>query len=117
MDLIVILTRTSVHPPAVRYVMRAMVPVSRQAFYADASKTSAFPGISAADLADLRAGKFLEQIDTVDIGSLPLNDVAVQLQGAQQAFQDRVNEDGVLNPWKYFGTTWDGATWTMRGSD
>jgi hypothetical protein len=115
MDLIVILERTSVNPPAVRYVMRATVPAARQAYYADATKTSAFPGISGGDLADFRAGKFLEKTDTVDIGGLALNDVAAQLQAAQSVFQARVNEDGLFNPFKYYGTTWSGTAWTMRG--
>lgn len=115
MDTIVILERTSVNPPSVRFVLRATVPTSRQPFYADATKTSAFPGISAEDLADFRAGKFLERTSTFEIGSTPLEQVAVALQNMQTEFQDRVNEDGTFNPWKYWGTTFDGNTWTLRG--
>lgn len=116
MDYIVILDRTSTNPQAVRYVLRALVPTGRQSYFADAAKTSAFPGISAGDLADLRAGKFVERVGTFEIGSLPLNSVAVALQGMQQEFQARVTEDGAHNPWRYYGTTWDGTSWTMRGT-
>ena len=115
MDYIVILKRTSVNPQTVEFVLRANVPVARQTFYVDAAKTSAFPGISVGDLADLRAGLFIEKTDSVSTGTLTIAQVGAQLVLAQQAFQARVTADAEYNPYKFYGSTWDGTSWSLRG--
>lgn len=115
MDYIVILDRTSVSPQTIRFVMRANVPVARQSYFANAEKTSEFPGISAGDLADLRAGKFIERSDTVSTGTLTLAQIGSALVSAQQAFQAKVTADGEYNPYKFYGSSWDGTAWTLRG--
>lgn len=115
MDYIVILERSSVNPQTVQFVLRANVPVARQSYFANAEKTSAFPGIAAGDLADLRAGKFIEKTDSVSTGSLTITQVGVQLVAAQHAFQACVTADAEYNPYKFYGSTWDGTAWTLRG--
>ena len=115
MDYIVILERTSVNPQTVQFVLRANVPAGRQSYFANTEKTSAFPGISVGDLADLRAGVFIEKTDSVSTGSLTIAQVGTQLVAAQQAFQARVTADAEHNPYKFYGSTWDGTTWTVRG--
>ena len=115
MDLIVILERTSVSPTVLRYVLRATVPTARQVYYADATKVSAFPDTSPEDLAAFRAGAFLEQTSTFDVNGLTIAQIGTALVQAQQAFQADVTANGVYNPWKFYGSTWNGTSWTVRG--
>jgi len=115
MDYIVILERTSLNPQTVRFIMRADVPAARQPYFADPEKASAFPGISAGDLSALRAGEFIERTDTVSTGTLTIAQVGAALVAAQQAFQAAVTADGEYNPYRFYGSTWDGTAWTLRG--
>ena len=112
MDLIVILERTSMHPEVVQYVLRAAVPAARQSYYADPEKTSAYRDASVADLTALRAGQYLEHVDTMTVSNDPVPVLKSRLIGQQAAWQAAVTDDGVYNPFKYYGTRWDGATWT-----
>jgi len=115
MDYIVILERTSANPLTVRYLLRATVPTARQPYFADVAKTSAYTGISAGDLADLRAGKVIERTSTFTASGQTPAQIKAALVTAQAEFQARVNEDGEHNPFKYFGTAWNGTTWTTAG--
>ena len=115
MDIIVILERTSVTPTTLRYVLRATVPAARQPYFADAEKVSAFPGALADDTAAFRAGAFLERVSTFDVGTLTIAQIGTALAQAQQAFQADVNANGIYNPWRFYGSTWNGTTWTVRG--
>ena len=115
MDLIVILERTSMHPEVVQYVLRAAVPAARQSYYADPEKTSAYRDASVADLTALRAGQYLEQVDSLSVSNDTPAVIKARLIDQQQAFQNAVTNDGLYNPWKWYGTRWDGATWTNAG--
>ncbi len=117
MDYIVILERVSVNPTVVQYVLRADVPVARQTYFADATKTSAYKNASAQDLASLRAGEWLEIVDRIDITGASGAVIKALLVGKQQQFQAEVTADGAYNPWKYYGSVWNGTAWTMAGVD
>ena len=95
MDYIVILERTSADPVIVRYVLRATVPAARRPYFADATKTSVYLGASAQDLADLRAGVFIEQTRTGNLSGLSLAQIKARLQQEQVDYQASVNADGV----------------------
>lgn len=115
MQLIIVLERTSVNPTTIRYVLRATVPVARQPYYADATKTSAYKDADPADVAALRAGEVLERVSEVAVGGLTVAQIKTALEAAQAEFQARVNEDALYNPYKWYGTSWNGTTWTTAG--
>ena len=115
MQLIIILERTSADPLIVNYVLRATVPLARQPYFADATKESAYKDCTPADLAALRAGEILERTQTANLSGLSVAGIKARLQADQVAFQAEVNADGVQNPFKYYGSSWDGTTWTMTG--
>ena len=85
------------------------VPESRRAFYADPNKTSAVKGITAEELANLRAGVFVEQVASLN---KPLG--ATQEQAEMMligSFQRRQSEFEARNPYDRYGTYWDGEAW------
>ena len=99
-----------------RYALWADVPVGRQAFYADPTKTSAFKSASAAETTALQNGSVVESVRTlqVDKGSTGL-----QLQAALQAeWTAYQNEITAFNPWNRYGMFWagDGSSWTAGGA-
>lgn len=114
MQYIVVLERTRLHPPTIRYLLRADVPLARQPYYAKADAVSAYPDTPAADLTALRAGQVTERVDEVNVGALTVAQIQTALVGAQAAFQAVVNGQGA-NPWRYYGTSWNGTTWTVAG--
>jgi hypothetical protein len=114
MQLIVILERVA-PPLTIKYLLRAAVPAARQAFYADAAKISVFPGTPAGDLASIRAGEYIERVSQFELGGQTVAQIKVALMAAQAEFQARVTEDGIYNPWKFYGSYWDGTNWTTAG--
>lgn len=112
--LIVVLERTALTPVTLRYVVRANVPLARQSYFADANKTSFYKEAAAADLAALQAGQIVEQLQEDAVGGRTIAEIQALLIAAQQAFQTLVNSQ-TYNPYRYYGTTWDGAAWTVAG--
>lgn len=92
------------------------VPASRQQFYANPSATSQVTGLSAAELTAIQNGSVYEKVDTVTI---PNNgqSLAAMWPTIQTELQNRyaacVADLNAYNPWKRFGTYWDGSTWTV----
>ena len=114
MQYIVVLERTNLNPPTIRYLLRADVPVARQPYYADAEKVSAYLNTPAGDLTALRAGEVTERVDEVNVGTATVAQIQTHLVGAQAAFQAHVNSQA-SNPWRYYGTSWNGTAWTVAG--
>lgn len=98
-----------------RYVLWATVPVARVAAYADAAKTSAFKDVSAPELAALQAGQIAEKVDVFQ-APIGIGIAAIQaaLIVAFNTWQARVN---ATNSTQRYGTFWDGATWTVAGTN
>jgi hypothetical protein len=114
MQLIIILERTSVNPATVSYVLRATVPAARQVYFADPNKTSAYKDASVADITALRAGQILERVASDVITGKTVAQLKATLQQLQTDFQAEVNGQS-FNPWQYYGSSWDGTTWTVTG--
>ena len=112
---VVLLERTSVDPLIVNYVLRADVPAQRQPFFADPSAVSADKTISAEDLGRLRSGALDETARTGNFSGMTLAQIRTALQAEQAAFQAATTADGPMNQWKFYGTCWDGTTWTAKG--
>jgi hypothetical protein len=114
MQLIIILERTVLNPVTINYVLRATVPAARQEYYADESKTSAYKQASAEDIAALKAGRILEFTGSDVVGGHTIAEIKAALQAEQVAFQARVDSQA-MNPFRFYGTSWDGITWTTAG--
>lgn len=115
MDLIVILERTGVTPLELRYLLRAQVPVARRTYFADPNAVSAYKGASVADNDALKSGEYVEVVREHLFTGLNQAQIRSTLIEEQAAFQAKVTADSGWNPYKYYGTRWDGATWTAAG--
>ena len=92
------------------YVMWADVPVARQAFYVNATATSAYKSASAEELAALRDGSVIELRDT--LGSIASQTIP-QIQAALITRFNRFQADVTNNNYYVrYGTYWDGSAWT-----
>jgi hypothetical protein len=114
MQLIIILERTAIDPPTINYVLRATVPAARQSYFADATKTSAYKQATAEDIAALKVGQIVEKVCSDVVGLRTIPEMKTVLQAQQVAFQAEVNGQS-YNPWRFYGTSWDGTAWTTGG--
>lgn len=113
---VVILEKAAGGPVAYRYALWATInEATRQPFYANPQKTSAFKNIGAQDLADLRAGLFIEKVEVFSSAvTLTLAQVRQELETRHTAFQAEVDAH---NPWDRYGSNWNGTTWTNAGAN
>ena len=89
------------------------VPAARRAFYADASRTSAWKSANAQDLAALRDGSVTETVEPFQANDgMTLAQAQAALQARWQELQDQVTAH---NPWLRYGTTFDGTSWQAAG--
>lgn len=94
------------------YAMWADVPAARQVFYANAAKVSAWKDALPADNAALQSGAVVEQVRSTDFaGAENMPEVRTSLIATWNQFQNEINN---VNPWKRYGTTYDGA-WINGG--
>jgi len=94
-----------------RFVLWATVPASRQAIYADATKTSVVKDITAPELQDIRDGKVVESRETAEfLAGTSIATIQAELVKRHATFQAKIT---AANPWRYYGTSWDGITWSV----
>jgi hypothetical protein len=85
------------------------VPEERRGFYANPSAASAVQGITAEELGDLRAGRFVEQVESLTKPASATEEQArAMLEGSYMRRQGELN---ARNPWDRYGTYWDGGKW------
>lgn len=103
----------------VEAVLWAVVPPAVRGFYANSAFESAWPEVTAEQLASLRAGELAEKVLQATATrdpelSVPAMIAALkaQAEGDWQRFQDEVN---TYNPWQFWGTMWDGSAWVNAG--
>jgi hypothetical protein len=106
--------RGATDPISYRYAFWLSVPAARQSFFANASATSAVIGLSAPELTAIQNGsiKELAGVFTVVPGTTVAQieaSLAAQFTAAQAALNS-----AAANAWDHYGTTWDGATWTLN---
>lgn len=95
-----------------RFVLWATVPVSRQALYADPTKTSVVKDITAEELQDLRDGKFVESQETAEfLAGTSIATIQAKLIERFNTFQAKIT---TANPWRFYGTSWDGTSWDVK---
>lgn len=85
------------------------VPVERRPYYADPGKTSVVKNITADELGDLRAGQFVEMVETLNRPPEATEEQAEAM--LEMSFLRRQADLNALNPFDRYGTYWDGETW------
>lgn len=89
------------------------VPTQRQTYYANANKTSQVRTITAPELAELQSGQITEVVKKMNFSAgTPQGIITSALVAEFNKIQDEVNG---YNEWNYYGTSWDGTSWTLAG--
>jgi len=109
--------RGASEPLIYRYAMWLSVPSARQAFYANASATSAVSkgpnAATAGELTAIQNGSILEVVETINVIGMNLAQIEAALVARFTQAQTFLNGQG-SNSWDHYGTFWDGATWTLN---
>src|SRR5690606_18753055 len=92
--------------------LRAQVPQDRRPFYADGNRVSAWTGEEDQGMIDgLKSGLYTERVIRIEFGSEPSEqEIAQRIQAEWTAFQAHTT---AYNPWTYYGSRWDGTSWTV----
>jgi len=99
---------------SVTYAMWASVPTARQFIYAlSAPSVSAYVSASSTEIAAIKSGAIAEKVQTTNI---PTGTSTPTIKGilidAFTAFQNSINNEST---YQYYGTFYDGSTWTNGG--
>ena len=95
-----------------RYVFWASIPATRQSFNVNALATSTVKDATAAEILAIQNGQIIEQQNTANyISGTPIASIQADLIAKFNAFQAQVTAQ---NPWTFYGTSWDGTTWTVK---
>ena len=105
--------RGATDPISYRYVFWLSVPAARQTFFANATATSAVIGATGPEISAIQSGSIKELVGV--FSSAPGTTIA-QIEASlatQFATAQTALNSAAQNPWDHYGTTWDGATWTL----
>lgn len=90
------------------------VPIGRQNLVADANKTSQVKDISQTELTDFRAGKFVEMVEQRNYPSTrTIPQILSDLQSRHAELQAEVD---AVKTYQYYGSFWDGTSWTQKSN-
>lgn len=96
-----------------KYVFWADTPSARQALFADATKGTAVKDASAGEKSAITSGTILETVGSAFYpAGTSASSIKADLIVKFNAFQSAVTN---FNPFQYYGTFWDGTTWTNGG--
>ena len=96
-----------------KFAVWANVPTERQPYYANAEATSEVKNITAEELTAIQNGEISEQIFTAVFPSgTELTTIKDYLIAEAIKYQTLIN---TKNPWQYYGTYYDGDSWTAGG--
>lgn len=95
-----------------RYVFWLAVPAARQTFYANPAATSVVKDATTAELQAIQNGAVIEEqyTDNYAAGTL-IAAIQASLIAKYNARQTVINN---TNPWQYYGSSWDGTSWTVK---
>ena len=113
---IIILSKSSqwVGQTSITYALWADVPAARQTKYAQPlTWVSAYDGADSTELAALRAGQLAERVETTNVSaSDTVATIKTILISAFNAYQTVITNE---SKWQFYGTFYDGTTWTTGG--
>ena len=97
----------------VGYVFWLSVPEAQQPMYANSEATSIIKDITSQELQDIKDGKIKETTGVMPFINGTTNAVIGQkLVAIYNTEQTNLNNSTEFN---YYGTYWDGSTWTIKG--
>ena len=98
-----------------RYAMWLDVPAARQAFVAKTAATSVVTkgpeAATAPEIALIQSGAILEVVESIDVRGQTLVQIETSLAARFTVAQASLN---AANDWDHYGTSWDGAAWTIN---
>lgn len=99
---------------SITYALWATVPSNLQIKYAkDPTWVSAYAEATTTELASLRTGATTEKVDTTNVATtVGVTTIKNILQAAFTNFQTQITND---NTYQFYGTFFDGTTWTNGG--
>ncbi len=93
------------------FVFWASVPSQRQSFYANPTITTSVKDATSGELTALQMGQVVELQATANyIVGTPMGAIQSDLIAKFNTFQVQITNQ---NPWAFYGTSWDGSTWTI----
>ena len=96
-----------------RCALWADVPLARQSFYANPVAKSIWTGASPAEHAAIAAGQVTERVITLQVSDgATVPSLQEELITQQARFQAEI---ATANPWRRYGTFFDGISWTAGG--
>jgi hypothetical protein len=108
---IIVLQQTAGDPNGFELLFWADVPSARQTYYANSNAKSAWAQATTTDNQNLQNGSVVEQATSAHyVPGTPLVQIEQEMQQRWQVFQNNITNN---NPWIRYGSTWDGATWTI----
>lgn len=91
------------------------VKTARQIYNADSSKASKVKDATAQEIQDIKDGKIVEVLEKASFSAAtPSADVRTKLVARYNELQADLD---AKNPWKFFGTYWDGTVWNSGGAN
>ncbi len=95
-----------------KFVFWADVPAARQALTANPTASSVVKDITPEELLAIQNGSVVELQDSANyVASTPIAAIQTDLINRFNAFQAKIN---ATNPWKFYGTSWDGVAWSVK---
>ena len=95
------------------YIFWLDVPVNYQPFYADPNAVSSYKEATTQEVDDLKLGKVYEMRNNAVFSKTDT------VGNIKSFLVTKFNQEQVIinakNPWIYYGTYWDGASWTNGG--
>jgi hypothetical protein len=108
---VIVLAQTPGDPNGFNILFWADVPSARQTYYANPNAKSLWAGATTADNQNLQSGAVVELATEAHyVPGTPLTQIESDVQARWQSYQNSIINS---NPWIRYGSTWDGATWTI----
>lgn len=97
----------------VQYVLWAVVPPTRKLFYADPNAVSAYRDTTPSEIIAIQDGSVTEKIFSIQVKEGTTKpQLKSLLESLWSKYQDEIS---TINPWKNYGTSWDGTVWSNEG--
>jgi hypothetical protein len=109
----IIILNTGVVPGyyVINYALWAVPPADRQPAYANPNATSAWINATTAEITALQNGSVVESVQSTQFptGTSPAT-IEAELVSRFNQYQTQISN---ANPWAYYGSTYNGSTWTL----
>lgn len=95
-----------------KYVFWLSVPAARQTYNANATASSVVKDATAAELTAIKNGSVVEVTGIAEyLAGTSVPTIQADLINKYNAEQAKLN---TANQWQYYGSSWDGTTWSLK---